>query len=211
MTYLCELARRHQTDKGGNHLVYGGEPTDCCHNYTPAYDELLSPRRNLVQRVLEIGVNRGCSLRMWAEYFPAAEVIGFDLDPRTLFADGRIRCCQADQASPMSLLDAVSRAGGGPFDLIVDDGSHQWQHQVTTAATLLGLVAPGGVYVVEDLAIDCQPELVADRVTLPPGMAWRAIPCGFGLGEKARCHPACDRCGGTAGEQLLVFEWSNRL
>ena len=92
-----------------------------------------------------------------------------------------------------------------------NDGSHQWQHQVTTAATLLGLVAPGGVYVVEDLAIDCQPELVADRVTLPPGMAWRAIPCGFGLGEKARCHPACDRCGGTAGEQLLVFEWSNRL
>lgn len=207
MTPLCELARKNQTDKGGCHLVYGGSPTDTCHNYTPAYHAMLGDRRQSVRRVLEVGVNAGCSLRMWEEYFPAAEVIGLDLDPSTLFRAGRIRCYQADQGVRQSLQAAVAAAGGGPFDLIVDDGSHHPMHQVITAETLLPLVARGGVYVIEDLEVDCRPDLLAGLIRQPQGMAWRAVDCGHGIGSKAACRPLCRWCGGTAGEQLLVYEW----
>jgi hypothetical protein len=201
------LARKHQTDKGGGHLVYGGEATDTCHNYTPAYHDLFGQRRDEVRRVLEVGINRGCSLRMWEEYFPRADIIGLDIDPATLFRAGRIRCYQADQGVRQSLQAAIAAAGGGTFDLIIDDGSHHPLHQVITAETLLSIVAPGGTYVIEDLEVDCRPDLLAGLIRHPAGMAWRAVPCGHGIGPKAACRALCQFCGGTAGEQLLVYRW----
>jgi hypothetical protein len=204
VTLLCDLADKHMTDKGGTSTVYGGVPGDTCHNYTPAYHAMFGDRRESVRRVLEVGVNAGSSLRMWEEYFPAAEVIGLDIRPEVLFAAGRIRCYQADQGVRQSLQAAVAAAGGGPFDLIIDDGSHLEAHQIVTAETLLPLLAPGGVYVIEDIDIDCRPELLADRITAPEGLAWEAVPTGVHIG-KARCRPGCEFCGGTAGETLIVW------
>lgn len=205
MTILCELADKHQTDKGGRSTTYGGVPGDTCHNYTPAYHAMFGHRRDSVRRVLEVGVNAGSSLRMWEEYFPAAQIVGLDIRREVLFSAGRIECHYADQSSRNSLLAAVAAAGGGPFDLIIDDGSHDDAHQITTTEALLPLLAADGVLVIEDIQIDCRPELLANRIHAPAGFAWRAVECGVGIG-KARCHPGCQFCGGTAGESLIVYE-----
>jgi hypothetical protein len=204
MTLLCELADKHMTDKGGQSTDYGGAPGDTCHNYTPAYHAMFCDRRESVRRVLEVGVNAGSSLRMWEEYFPSAEIIGLDIRRDVLFCAGRVRCFEADQGSRQSLLSAVSAAGGGPFDLIIDDGSHLDIHQIVTAETLLPLLADGGVYVIEDIDIDCRPELLAGRIVAPPGLDWEAVPTGVHIG-KARCRPGCEFCGGHAGETLIVW------
>ena len=205
MTILCELADKHQTDKGGRSTTYGGVPGDTCHNYTPAYHAMLGDRRESVRRVLEVGVNAGSSLRMWEEYFPAATIVGLDIRREVLFTAGRVQCHYADQSCRQSLVDAVAAAGGGPFDLIVDDGSHEDHHQITTAEALLPLLAPGGALVIEDITVDCRPDLLAERIHLPAGFGWRAVECGIGIG-KARCRPGCEFCGGLAGESLIVFE-----
>jgi hypothetical protein len=204
MTLLCELADKHMTDKGGQSTVYGGQPSDTCHNYTPAYHAIFGNRRDTVRRVLEVGVNAGSSLRMWEEYFPAAEIIGLDIRPEVLFSAGRIRCYQADQGDAESLRSAIAAAGGGPFDLIIDDGSHLDDHQIITAETLLPLLADRGAYVIEDIEIDCRPELLAARIAAPPGLAWQAIATGIHIG-KARCRPGCEFCGGNSGETLIVW------
>lgn len=39
----------------------------------------------------------------------------------------------------------------GPFDVIVDDGSHQASHIITTFETMFPYVTAGGMYVMEDL------------------------------------------------------------
>jgi hypothetical protein len=39
----------------------------------------------------------------------------------------------------------------GPFDPVVDDGSHAWAHQIATFQRLVQTLAPGGFYVLEDL------------------------------------------------------------
>ena len=39
----------------------------------------------------------------------------------------------------------------GPFDLIVEDGSHIWSHQIIGLQILLPHLRPGGQYIVEDL------------------------------------------------------------
>lgn len=201
MTPLCDLARKHGTDKGGWHQTHGR----FCHEYTPAYHQFLASRRHEVRRVLEVGVHYGCSLRMWAEYFPQAEIVGLDVYEPHLFTDGRITCHYADQGKPLTLMAAVQAAGGGPFDLIIDDGSHDYGHQVTTANVLLPYLAAGGVYAVEDIRPPCQYLRLATQIVSPAGVNFRGIPTGRGLGGLG-CPPSCQHCHGSTDEVLLIFE-----
>jgi demethylmacrocin O-methyltransferase len=200
LTPLCQLARKHETDKGGRHMRYGGGDSDTCHEYTPIYWDLLSTRRDQVRNVLEIGINAGSSLRMWAEFFPKAFICGIDCDPRTLFTADRIRTALADQNNPTSLMEAIKQLGVNRFDLIIDDGSHEEPHQIVSLQTLAPLLAPDGIYVVEDLQIDCHPERVGDRA--PAGFAWQAYVTEMGIGK---AHCPCNECGGKKPEQLLVI------
>jgi predicted O-methyltransferase YrrM len=120
------------------------------HGYLPIYDSLLSPMRAKPVTVLEIGVFGGSSLRMWQAYFPLGRIIGLDRDPAALaHAGDRAEVLLADQSDTPGLVRVVEPHG--PFDLVVDDGSHIWAHQIATLRALLPLVRPGGAYVLEDL------------------------------------------------------------
>lgn len=114
------------------------------------YHGLLAGSRESVAKVLEIGVLRGASLRMWRDYFPNATVHGLELE-RTGFAnEERMVVHQGDQASRPSLNRLIARIGTG-FDLIVDDGGHTMEQQQVSLAALFPHVRPGGLYVIEDL------------------------------------------------------------
>lgn len=162
LTPLCELALKHMTDKGGRHNLYNGNFTETCHEYTPVYSDLLSDRRLDVEDVLEIGVNGGCSLRMWREYFPRALIVGLDIEQGYLINEERIQCVLADQGSEVSLMTAMCALDFRKFDLIVDDGSHDVDHQICSARTLLPFLKPGGFYVIEDLT--CAPDVLIERI-----------------------------------------------
>ena len=54
---------------------------------------------------------------------------------------------------------------GGNFDLIVDDGSHDLEHQILTVNILARYLAPGGIFIIEDVNRD--PTEIIKR--LPPG------------------------------------------
>lgn len=201
MTPLCELARFHGTDKGGSHQTHG----QFCHEYTPVYHDLFKDRRHDVRSVLEVGVHYGRSLRMWAAYFPEAQIVGLDIYEPHLFQDGRISCYWADQGNPDTLRVAVASAGGGPFDLIVDDGSHDMTHQSVTATALLPYLSAGGVYVIEDLSPPCLHERVTSQVDVPMRVSMRVVPTGRGMGGLG-CQPSCRHCGGVTDEVLVIYE-----
>jgi predicted O-methyltransferase YrrM len=137
MTPLCMIAEKHGTDKFSKH------------NYTKVYYELLAGRVGSVRRVLEIGIKRGASLRMWAEFFPGAKITGVDIKEKNLFTEDRIATFLGDQMAPSSLTK-IGRERG-PFDLIVDDGCHHAPHQTSAARWLLPFLAPGGIYIIEDI------------------------------------------------------------
>lgn len=197
MTPLCELARKYGTDKGGDHLQRG----DTCHNYTPAYWKLFHHRRHQIETVLEIGIAGGHSLRMWKEFFDRALIYGIDCNTECLAqAEDRILCFIADQYNEENLIN-VMQIIGHKFDLIIDDGSHESAHQIFTAQVLLPYLAPNGVYVIEDIEPDCQPQLIGDPIVAGrKDFVWNAIPTGRGLG-RAYC-----RCGCEGGEQLVVLQ-----
>lgn len=206
LTPLCELARKHQTDKGGWHLTYGGASSDTCHNYTPTYYALLKDKRESARHVLEIGVNAGSSLRMWEEFFPNAMIYGLDINSGCLFTAGRIRCEYADQGSAESLTEVMAKLGNVQFDLIVDDGSHQPGHQIVSANTLLPTLAPDGLYIIEDIGPDCRPEQIGVEIRPKDSHLYSLdfINVGIGIG-KAHCDPGCTHCQGHEGERLIVY------
>jgi predicted O-methyltransferase YrrM len=142
---LKEFARQFQTDK----LELG---------YLPLYLEYFKRQgieRDAPLKILEIGTNKGSSLRTWAEYFPNAEVHGIDIttcyEIAHLLKHDRIFTTIADQGNRKELLRAIDEFGIGIFDIIVDDGSHDQAHQQISLGALFPFVRKGGLYVVEDL------------------------------------------------------------
>jgi len=123
-------------------------------HYLPIYEKTLSPLRGKDIRFLEIGVASGGSLSAWGQYFgPQATIVGIDVDPacgRYEDAARRRFVRIGKQQDPAFLHSLVAEFG--PFDAIVDDGSHRASHMIDSFRHLFvsGLV-PGGAYIVEDV------------------------------------------------------------
>ena len=142
---LSELAARFGSDKWGGRW------------YTPHYQKHFAPYRDLPVKVLEIGIGGydaidagGESLRMWKHYFRRGLIYGLDIFTKTGIEESRLSVVQGDQGDPR-FLDSMARRLG-PFDIIIDDGSHMSHHVITSFNALFPHVRPGGIYVVEDLA-----------------------------------------------------------
>lgn len=80
--------------------------------------------------MLEIGVDRSHSLHMWLEYYPAAFIYGIDINISS--SGERYRIFKADQSQPRVLQRIVESELKHPLFLILDDGSHIPEHQVTS-------------------------------------------------------------------------------
>lgn len=141
---LTELALKHGSDKAGHH------------NYTPIYEKYFAPFRDQPITLLELGIGGyefpdrgGASLKMWYEYFPTAKIIGVDLHKKVGIANGRIRIYQGSQ-DDIQFLGGLIAAEGRP-NIIIDDASHINNLTIQSFAILFPLLAPGGIYVVEDI------------------------------------------------------------
>lgn len=136
--------------------IFNSCRSDKCstHSYGDLYARVLDRRRGEALRILEIGIDRGRSLRAWREICPAAEIWGVDIRQEAVDAavrDGfRAVCANAADAAA---LDAA--LGDLAFDLVVDDGSHREADQIAARDYFLPRLNPGGVLVIEDVQ---QPE-----------------------------------------------------
>lgn len=122
--------------------------------YLAAYWSELGSRSLSVRSVLEIGT--GASYSLWRSWFPHAHVIGLDNDPRVISrCPGDAHLIIAD-VSNSQVMEEVAREKG-PFDVVIDDGSHLFTDQMAAFSAFWPAVAPGGCYVIEDLHVACEP------------------------------------------------------
>jgi Methyltransferase domain len=124
------------------------------HHYFDIYTRHFDPYRARPIRMLEIGVFRGGSLRMWKEFFhPDSVIVGIDIDRNCRqyeIAEQKIHVRIGSQADP-DFLAAVNDEFG-PFDIILDDGSHKTYHQLVSFASLFrDALKDDGCYLVEDM------------------------------------------------------------
>ena len=136
---LDEIGLSHGTDKASN-----------IHDYLRFYDRRLQHLRNEPFTLLEIGVYRGGSVRTWSSYFPRATIVGLDVSEECRqYERGNIAIRIGDASDPGFLFDVV-REFGRPL-VVLDDGSHRWDHQIASLHTLFPILRPDGIYIVEDL------------------------------------------------------------
>jgi cephalosporin hydroxylase len=121
-------------------------------HYLLVYESVIDRSRPI--NMLEIGVFHGGSLRMWRQYLhPDSTIVGVDIDPDCQkFHDPargvHVRIgSQQDTDFLQTVIDEY-----GPFDVILDDGSHLSSHMVETFQFLFPhALADDGVYIVEDI------------------------------------------------------------
>jgi 23S rRNA U2552 (ribose-2'-O)-methylase RlmE/FtsJ len=121
------------------------------HHYFAIYERYFSRFRGKPISILEIGVARGGSVRLWRRYFgPQVRITGIDRDPGCARQAGEgIEIFIGDQADADFLMKVARERG--PFDIVIDDGGHTTRQQLVSFETLLPQVQDGGVYLVEDL------------------------------------------------------------
>jgi hypothetical protein len=155
-TKMCRVMSKYGSDKGR------------VHNYTTVYSALFKERGDQPLRILELGMGTnnpdvlsnmgmfgapGASLFGWRELFPKSLVYGADIDRRILFQKDRIKtfyCNQLDQTSIRGLWSHPELQGGA--DVIIEDGLHTLEANISFLEGSLQHLRPGGTYITEDIA-----------------------------------------------------------
>jgi hypothetical protein len=158
-------------------VLYGSDKWGALHWFTQHYEAHFASLRTAPLRILEIGIGGyhfedigGQSLYMWQRYFPRGLVFGLDIHAKPGISGPRIRTIQGDQNDAASLRRLAE--AHGPFDIIIDDGSHINEHVRTSFEALFPYVRPGGTYVIEDLHTSYWPALGGEA---PPGSSRTSV------------------------------------
>ena len=158
---LDEIGARYRTEK-------------IKHEYLEFYDSLFYVFRFRPIRLLEIGFFKGASAKLFAEYFPAGMIHVLDHYNEDIekhwerFPEDlrkRIILHKGDQGNSVDIqfvLDEIAKSPKNSFrvavrkrqfHVIIDDGSHRPDHQITSFEELWPVVTLGGYYIIEDLNV----------------------------------------------------------
>jgi hypothetical protein len=134
---LSQINKETQCDKGTHHSYIYMYYEDAFKNYK---DKTIT--------LLEIGVNAGLSLELWAKYFnESSTIIGIDkkitIPYKPSKKNMRYIIGDATKEETVKKFDSL--------DIIIDDGSHRIQDQLKSFNLLFPKLKESGVYVIEDI------------------------------------------------------------
>ena len=153
-TEMCRVMARYGSDKA-------------LHSYTQLYSALFKSRFDRPLRVFELGLGTnnpamlsnmgifgapGASLRGWRDLFPQGFIYGADIDRGILFQEDRIQTFYCDQLDKSSIAKVWSQpALRDGADIIIEDGLHTFEANVSFLEASLEHLRPGGIYIIEDI------------------------------------------------------------
>lgn len=167
---LCFVMNFFGSDKG--HPLH-----QSWHSYTNYYSPLFENFRSITNsnandyplRIFELGLGTnnpklasnmgvngkpGASLRGWEYYFKNSEVYGADIDKTILFNEGRIKtfhCDQTDVSSVRALWKDNPELSKGKFNIIIEDGLHNFEANVLFFENSIDNLALNGIFIIEDI------------------------------------------------------------
>ena len=134
-------------------------------NYFKLYAYLLNTI-NEPKNILEIGLGSrnlnvvsnmgvfgkpGASIRAFRDYLPSTFIYGADIDYEALFEDERIQTTWVDQTS-IEALETMFNHFDVQFDLVIDDGLHSPDANISTLIAAISRTNKGGYIVIEDIS-----------------------------------------------------------
>ena len=114
------------------------------------YMQYFQGMRNKPVHMLEIGIGLAGSTNFFADYFdhPNSRITAIDIRIPVVKVRKNVKMIKCDQ-NDTAKLRRIAEAHG-PFDIIIDDGSHRMVETKNSFDTLYPHVKPGGYYVIED-------------------------------------------------------------
>jgi hypothetical protein len=136
---------------------YGSDKSKDDHGYTNLYQILFDPIRDGVRNMTEIGISAGQSLQAWYDYFPNAEIHGYDLyiipvvrknlEPTKSRVHIHIQNVLEESLAHQGLVEES-------MDIVIEDASHAIEQQEALLQKMFPLVKPGGYYIIEDIGFN---------------------------------------------------------
>ena len=154
---LTDLMNVYGSDKGGFNKD---------HNFSDFYSTIFFDKKESFKNILEVGLgtnninvpsNMGldgkplASLRAWRDYFVNANIYGADIDRKILKDEDRIKTYYVDQTNPSSILELFKNIGDISFDIIIDDGLHEYNANICLFENSFKFLKKKGIYVIEDV------------------------------------------------------------
>lgn len=138
---LHQIGKKYGTDKASHN--YKGI------SFLDMYEPYLIKRKEDRLNILDIGVLKGGSVKMWKEYFPNSNIIGLDIDPNcSRYSEERIEIYIGSQDDENLRNDIIKKYQ--KMDLIVDDGSHVNELTTKTYNLYWPFLNIDGIYIIED-------------------------------------------------------------
>lgn len=123
------------------------------HSYIDVYENLFKNRQLTTKNVLEIGIERGGSLKLWNDYFVNSQIYGLDINdaPQFLSKYKRIITQTRDAYSYDTLQFFLDK--NIKFDVIIHDGPHTLENLLFVVSNYPKLLNKDGILIIEDIQI----------------------------------------------------------
>ena len=127
------------------------------HSYISYYEKLFKKIRYDNLNILEVGVSRGGSIRLWSKYFENSNIYGIDIFPKKtheivykkLANFGKNITIYKNNAYSLNVIEKLF--SNIKFDIIIDDGPHTKISQEFFAENYIKLLNPNGILIIEDI------------------------------------------------------------
>lgn len=128
------------------------DPTTKPLYYYGYFDEYFQKNKISPKTILEIGVFKGESTKVFSKVFPDAKIVALDFRLREIDFSGcpNVKYIQADQTDIQKLSEIISREFPQGIDLVIEDASHVGAKSHATFFGVFPFLKDRGVYIVED-------------------------------------------------------------
>jgi SAM-dependent methyltransferase len=148
-TSLCKLGRKFNTNKSSYNL--GGHRS----GYTSFYNLIFANLINKKCSVAEIGIEKNASTKMWREYFKKAKIDCFEIDRKKINLAYKDKLKNVKyhyiDVSNKKIISSQFKKTKKKYDIIIDDSTHLFDHQINIILSTYKFLKPGGILVIEDI------------------------------------------------------------
>lgn len=148
-TVLCKLGNKFKTNKSGLNL--DGHRS----GYTSFYNLIFTNLINKKCSIAEIGIEKNASTKMWRSFFKRAKIDCFELDRYKIRLALKHKLKNVKyhfiDVNNRSIIKSQFKKTKKKYDIIIDDSTHLFQHQINIILSTHQFLKSGGILIIEDI------------------------------------------------------------